>query len=384
MGRGGEWGRGLRDGATGQSPPAPWLPFGKGRADRGVSGAGGRLDRRPGLKRGVRWAVALLLAGIAAWLSVRQVEWAAVGQALARADGRLLAVALATVLFTTAAKAARWLVLLRGSQARIGAGRALRVLLIGQMGNSFLPARLGDVGRAVLAGRETRGGTAAALGTIVVEKALDGLMGLGVVGGLALWTPLPGWVRRPALGLGAVTAGLLVVLLLAATRRGWATARSRRLLRWLPAGVRAQVGRAVAGLALGLGSLRRPGAALAALALSGAVWGLAALTNVVTLAALGIEAPGWSPWLVLVAGYAVNLLPTLPAQVGVFEYACIVALAAAGVGPEAGLALGLVLHVVVYGPPAVLGPVSMAMEGVGWKGLRKARARQQEYDGLAA
>jgi uncharacterized protein (TIRG00374 family) len=340
------------------------------------------LDRRPGLGRGVRWGLALVLAGIAAWLSARQVRWAAVWVALAGSDGRLLAVALATVLATTVVKAARWQVLLRGCQARIGGGRVLRVLLIGQMGNSFLPARLGDVGRAVLTGRQTSGGTAAVLGTIVVEKALDGLMGLLVVGGLALCTPLPGWVRRPVLGLGVVTAGLLLVLVLAASRRQRAMVLLRHLFGWLPAGAQAQVGRAVAGLGLGLGVFRQPGRALAALALSGAVWSLAALTNVVTLAALGITAPGWSAWLVLVTGYVANFLPTLPAQVGVFEYACVLALAAAGVGPEPALAFGLVLHVLVYAPPAVLGPVSMAIEGLGWRGLKQAGARQREYDGL--
>ena len=54
----------------------------------------------------MRWGLALLLAGIAAWLSVRQIHWPELCAVLAQANLLLLGAALATVLVTTTAKAA--------------------------------------------------------------------------------------------------------------------------------------------------------------------------------------------------------------------------------------------------------------------------------------
>ncbi len=325
---------------------------------------------------------ALLLAGLAAWLSLRQVRWPVLRTTLGGVNLPLLALALVTVLATTGAKAIRWHLLLQAGGASVGGMRALRVLFIGQMGNSFLPARLGDVARAVLVGPQTQGGIPAAMGTVLAEKALDGVMGLLILLCLSLWTPLPGWLRLPMLGLAILTGGLLALLGLAAAQGRWAMPLFTTLTRPLPAPFRKRLRGWLAGLGRGLGLFRRPGYALPALACSAAVWGMAALTNIATWTAMGIKAPPWSTWLVLVTGYAANFLPAVPAQIGLFEYACILALTAAGVDREPALAFGLALHLLVYGPPAVFGPASMAVEGLRWKRIQAAQDGSLEGNGV--
>ena len=328
---------------------------------------------------GLRWGAALLLAGITAWLSVRQVDWTALQAALAHPKWLLLVLALGTVLATTVAKAARWRVLLRPCHAQVSEGRIVRVLFIGQMLNTLL-SRLGDVARAVLLGPQVTGNVPAVLGTVLVEKALDGTVGLLLLVSLALWTPLPVWLRGPMLALAALTGGLLLLLILAAARRKWAVRLFRRAITWLPPGIQDRAGRLLSDFGRGLGLLQQPANAMWALAWSALVWGLGASTNVVTLAALGIEAPAWGTWLVLVTGYVANFLPVVPAQVGVFEYACILALGVAGVNQEPALAFGLILHFLVFAPPAVLGSLSMAVEGLSWSGLKQARRKYLEQD----
>jgi uncharacterized protein (TIRG00374 family) len=260
----------------------------------------------------------------------------------------------------------------------------MRILLIGQMGNSFLPMRLGDVGRAVLLGPQATGGSTAVLGTIVVEKALDGVMGMVALVGLVVAVPLPAWIRQPMVALALVT-GVLLLLLVVTARRGermvWLF---RPLTRWLPASWRARIERLVPALASGFGLLRSGSATALALAVSAAIWGLAGLTNVTALAALGIDAPGWSVWLVLVTGYVATFLPTVPAQIGVFEYACVLALTSAGVSPEQALAFALILHLLVYGPPAILGPLSMGLEGLNWGVVESAHREASARSGFGA
>jgi uncharacterized protein (TIRG00374 family) len=337
-------------------------------------------DARNYLRAGTRWGLALLLAGLAGWLSMRQVHWAALRDALAQVDISLLALALGTVLATTTAKAGRWRILLRPCTNQIGGMRILRVLLIGQMGNSFLPARLGDVARAALLRSQASGGFLAVLGTILVEKALDGMVGLLILASLAMWTPLPPWLRGPVLGLTIVVGTLLILLVLVAAQQKRASELYWRSTRWLSKDTQARIGRMLAGFAIGLDLTKHPVSALLAVVWSVIVWGLAALTNVLLLAALGIDVPGWSTWLVLVTGYIANFLPTVPGQVGVFEYAAVLALTSVGIEPEPALAFALLLHLVVYAPPAALGPVSMAIEGSSWAELREARKKGLEQD----
>ena len=322
------------------------------------------------LRRYIRWAVALILAGLAVWLSVRQVRWPALLEVLRGARLALLGLALAAILATTAAKAGRWAILLRPCRPRSSFARLFRVLLIGQMANGFLP-RLGDVVRAVLFGPQSGGGAPAVFGTILVEKALDGALGLAVLLGLGLWMPLPAWLRRPLLGLSILTAGLLLLLFLAGRWRAWQV-----LIRRFPASLGRRLEPLVDALTLGMGLLRRPADAILALGLSALIWALSALTNVVVLQALDIQAPGWVAWLVVATGYAATFLPTVPAQIGIFEYAAVLSLEAGGVAPEPALAFALILHLLVQAPPAILGPLSMLAEGLDWGRLRAAR---QEY-----
>ena len=329
-----------------------------------------------------RWVLALLLAGLAAWLSMRQVHWPQLVAVLTGANLGLVTLALLAVLATTAVKAIRWHVLLPSASPQIPLIQVLRVLLIGQMANTFLP-RLGDVLRTILLGPRAMGGIPAVLGTILVEKALDGVMGLLVLTGLALWTPLPVWLRAPLLGLVGLTSVLLLMVAWASVDRSRVDPLWRRLALRLPLPVRRRVEQLAASFLLGLGLFRTPSRAFVALVLSGTVWVLAMLTNVVALSALGIKAPFWSAWLVVVAAYAATFLPTVPAQIGVFEYAAVLSLQAAEVAPEPALAFALVLHLLVQGPPAVLGPIAMAIEGLNWEKLRAAQRHRMEGDGVA-
>jgi uncharacterized protein (TIRG00374 family) len=341
---------------------------------RQVLSTGG--TRRKKWRRAFRWGIALLVAGVACWLSIRGIQWAAVQQILASSSIALLLVALGTVLVTTLAKVARWHVLLRPTGLEAGRMRLLRVLLIGQLANSFLPARLGDALRAVILGPTATGGALAVLGTIVVEKALDASVGLVLLLVLAFAAPLPAALRGPVLVLAAVTASGLAIMVLAAQRREPARNLFEWATQWMPKPARQRLEGWLAALAQGLSLLRSPADALQALFWSAVVWALAVLTNYAILAALDIAAPGWSAWLVLVTVYVANFLPAIPAQVGLFEYACVLALTAAGVEPEPALAFGLVLHVVVYALPAVLGTTSVAIEGIGWNSLRQGYGYQ--------
>lgn len=315
-----------------------------------------------------RRAIALFLAGAALWLSVRQVDRSSLIEVVAGARPGWILLALLAVIGTTGLKAVRWYVLLRRCHPRVSYVRFVRLLFIGQLANTLLP-RLGDVVRGVWLGPAVEGGVPAVLGSLIVEKALDALFGLAVLLGLILSTPLPAWLQRSLTGLSAMAGALLLVLFVVRASRVRLAAIAQRL----PAGAGQRFGRLVSDFLLGLDLLHVPGDAWLALLLSAAIWALAVVTNTLTMHALEIGAPAWTAWLVVVTVYAVTFLPTVPTQMGVFEYAAVLALQVGGVVSEPALIFALLLHLVVLAPPIVLGALSMAVEGIKWQGLRAAR-----------
>ena len=105
-------------------------------------------------------------------------------------------------------------------------------------------------------------------------------------------------------------------------------------------------------LADGLESIRQPGISARANLWTALTWGLGGLVNWLILRAFGIPSVPAALFLLaalMVGGAAVPA----PGRLGVFEGICVVSLALFGVPADRALAVGLVLHLVVMGPPLI-------------------------------
>jgi hypothetical protein len=67
---------------------------------------------------------------------------------------------------------------------------------------------------------------------------------------------------------------------------------------------------------------------------------------------------------------AVVPVPTLPGRMGLFHYLCVLSLSIFGVGREASMSYALILHVLVYAPMMVGGPLGMWAWGLRWRDMR--------------
>ena len=110
----------------------------------------------------------------------------------------LLVAAVAVEVVTFWAIAARWQCFFSPSRAP-SIGRLFEILNIAQLVNAVLPAQLGPLVRAYLAGQGESSGVAYALTTIVGEKVVEVLSLLLVaLAVLPLVSLSTGWVRPPA------------------------------------------------------------------------------------------------------------------------------------------------------------------------------------------
>ncbi|HOU12352.1 MAG TPA: lysylphosphatidylglycerol synthase transmembrane domain-containing protein [Anaerolineae bacterium] len=304
--------------------------------------------------RVLRWVLSLGVMIVSVWLLIRELDWAQVLSALRSADYTWVAVGVLAIVGTFFSRVWRWQALLWRSDLRFWPG--LTALLVGQVANLVLPMRGGDLVRAmwVRPGDNGAGGTGAseALGSVALEKVWD-LLALLLCGLLLLaLAPLPAWFSSSTWS----TAGILLVggLVL------WAGLRWQDVLfRWaalilarFPAGWDKALLPRLQRLAQGLNSLQSAQASGRVFLWTVVYWGCGALSNWAVMRAFGVNMPVAAVFLLaaLMVGNAV--VPT-PARLGVFEGLCVVALGLFDVPYDLALAIGLVLHLVVMGPPLV-------------------------------
>ncbi len=171
------------------------------------------------------------------------------------------------------------------------------------------------------------------------------------------------------MAVGLAPLALLIALLLAPVLvPAAAVSRSRRLGRLL-ANVRAALVRVRAGLHV----FRNPRQAAAATGLQLSAWGLQWLACWLLLMALGLDSKvGFgAAAAVLFAVNVTAVIPATPANVGVFQAACVAVLAGAYHVPSAdALAYGIVLQAVEVATAVIMGMPALVNEGLSWKDVR--------------
>lgn len=142
----------------------------------------------------------------------------------------------ALLAFVHVCRSWRWHYLLKPLDVHIGFGRLLAVSSVGFMAILVLPARLGEFVRPALIRRKGEISASAALGTVAVERIIDGLVVSLLVFTcfFALRGPTaPGWMMPTAYAALGVFAAAMIFLLFA-MRRPEATVRFSLKLTLLP------------------------------------------------------------------------------------------------------------------------------------------------------
>jgi hypothetical protein len=250
-------------------------------------------------------------------------------------------------------RAYRWSYLLLPVKA-IATGPLLRATLIGFMGNYLLPFRAGEVMRAVAVGQNQNISKTAALGSIVLERAFDGIaISLAPLLVLAA-VDLPSWVVRVNLAFLALY-GVGLAALAIATQNGWTEGWTT----WAAARLPTLLGRRVKTISTeflrGMKGINHTGALLPVVLLSFACWIVHGLYFFLILAALDIELSFWAA-LILQTIIAIGvILPAAPAYVGNFEYFTVLGLGLFGIAQEAAFAYALLAHICQFVPVTAVG-----------------------------
>lgn len=305
-----------------------------------------RLSGRS-LLRGL--APGLLISAVLIAILVAQVDVGESLRAIRRLELQPVLLAAALSILTMVLRPLRWRQMFSPA-CRPTFRASFAVLSIGNFANNLLPARGGDVLRCALIDRQpSLRGLTRALGTLGLEKVLDGLALLAVITASLLFIQPSPWLVRLAVA-GMILFGGAFGLLLALQR--W----PRRLRRWtlalllrfrLPGAAR-RADRMLRGLVQGLDAIASAPRLSWLFLLTALNWALEAGIIAALAAGLGFGLTLADSAVVgAVLGLAM-MIPAAPGFIGTYEFFAVATLALFGLGKAEALALALVLHAWVY------------------------------------
>jgi uncharacterized membrane protein YbhN (UPF0104 family) len=286
------------------------------------------------------------LGTLALWLAFRGVDVSALWVTLRAVNYLWVGAALLSVIATTLVVTARWRLLFYPDHHERGWLALLGGILVGQMLNLLIPARLGDVARVYLVGTDQELSKTRVAATVVVEKVADLVVYTVGAAYLLAVVAVPTWMRESSLSL--LITSLLGVSVIAVLSR-W----GRPLLAGLEGRSPQLPGRwlqrfwHLGHLGLdGLAALRSWRAILAVWGLSLLSWLLAATTNYLLFLAFGLSLPFTAAAFLLVVLQVGVAPPSLPGKLGVFHYLTLLSLSVFGVTRNTALSYALLLYVV--------------------------------------
>ena len=336
-----------------------------------------RLVRRGGLL-----IAALVLAGVLAFALTR-IDLARAATALVSASPGWLVLALALMMLSLLARAVSWRSVLRAAlpSSAIPWGAVIRATTIGVMASAVFPGRIGEPTRMLVLSRRLDGPRTRIFPIVagtVFSQTLINLVALAILAAVTFSSV--SLLQGHASALWAVLAlPAFVALFVFGAPLLLRIAQRSRSLRLRAAAT------AFAGLLRlaqrGLAVFARPRQGIPAVGFQLLAWALQWASCYMVILALGLEHHGHatpvSAAAVLLAVNVTAVLPATPSNVGVFQAACLVVLAAYGVGAGQALAYGIILQAVELATALTLGVPALLREGMTWQDIRGARASER-------
>ena len=305
-----------------------------------------------------RIGIALLVSLVALYLALREVNLQEVWVIISKTNWNFIVLALLSVIINNLLKSERWQILLSVPLRNIRFSKTFMVFMIGQMFNNLFPARSGELSRIILiGGKEFK--YSFVVGTLMVEKSLDIISyGLLIMTTFIL-IPIPEWLNETAFIFLIVSLLVMIALLIIIIYRHSLFKLLEKLVSWLSVNLQTRILSSVRTSMESIDVFYNRGQVFKLAFLTTIIWGTAIITNQFIFSALGLQLPITAALLVLVTLIIGISIPSLPGKIGIFEYSCVLALSVFGVNSSIAFSYGLLLHIIIFLPPVIIGLFSM-------------------------
>ena len=331
------------------------------------------------MRRSLQLFLGVAISVAAVWFSMRGVSVPEVWRALRHSNLLLFGAVMGLTLSSFLIRALRWRSFLSGVQ-RPTLDSLYSATMIGFMANNMLPFRLGEFVRAWALARREKCSATMVLATVVVERVVDMLALLAILGVTMLVHPIQAnskaaeFTQAGATSLIVVTVGLTVMLILLERTPGRARRVVHRLSTWLPERHRGHAVIALDHFVEGLGLFRDLPSLLWVFLLSFALFSCFAVALQLSMLAFGIHLPWYAGFTLLVISAFAIMAPAAPGYIGTMNLACVAGLALFGVtNRELANSFSWFYWAGQWLPVTVVGLFYLRHEGLSLRSLNQAQ-----------
>lgn len=319
-----------------------------------------------------RWhtvVIGLIISAIALFLAFRQANFGAIFDAIRTARYEYIVLGFVLVILTTIVRGWRWSIL---TQGRLTTTDATWLFNVGFLFNNILPAKLGEIVRAILAGRRPAMHFTSALSSIVVERLFDMVSVVVLFGIVLIGLDLPPWATSFGALMGAVSVVGIVVLAVAARYPERALSLGARILSWLPRIEYEQALKFLGPFVDGVRGVSDLKTFAAGMGLSIGAWLFSGVSTWVLMLAFWQGVPLIMGMAVVAAAGLGVAVPAAPASLGPFEAAIVGILTASDFDPDTSRSFALMIHFVNFVVTSGLGAIGLLREGMSFGELARA------------
>jgi uncharacterized protein (TIRG00374 family) len=270
-----------------------------------------------------------IIAGIAisvvfVFFAVSNVDYSQMAEVFARASYIWTIPMIISVILTMWIRALRWQKLMLPIK-KLSIKTLYSSVMIGFMANNLLPARIGEVVRAVSLSKKHQISRASVFATVVAERAFDSL-GLLVVFLITLiFVDYPERLRQAGLLILILSIAALVFLFLLRTKTDLAVRLICRPISMLSKVFSARVESLLRKFSVGLTILTDPRLIITVMLYSILLWFFSGISGYLIFAAFGLYPKIWAAFIILFVTALAVSLPSSPGYIGTYHGACIIA-----------------------------------------------------------
>ena len=304
------------------------------------------------------------------------VDWPRTLQSIADANRPLIALAVLLLVATFCIFALRWRQLIAVDDP-LPFRHVFNFLMIGYLANAVLPARPGDIIRAVLWRQSYHISFSIGVASVVLERLFDVLAVCMVGLSVSLVITLPAAVVWALYSFAAAAVGLIAVLMLLS----WRQTSVDRLLRYPKLSSHPWARFAIEWLrrfVQAINVVRSPTRLALSVALTCIGWAMLGLYLMIMIIAFRLPAPLAAALLVLVMTNLGAAIPSSPSSLGVYHVLAVLGLSVWHIDTSAAVAFAIGSHALVITLQILIGLVCAWFEGwriIGLKRLATERDR---------
>ncbi len=282
---------------------------------------------------------------------------------LKSAKYQLVLFAVIANLFTLVLRSWRWRYLLSPIK-QIKVISLLSIISIGAMTDMVFPARLGDLVRAYMIGRNEKLSKVAALATIVVERIID-ILAILLIAFIILFLvrfssldqSLPKGLKLGFYIIILMVACLVCLLFFIKLKTDQVIRVIKACLSFLPTRWLEKISNTIYSFAEGLQAINNYKQLIYNLFLTFFLWGFFAFSNFLILGSLAINLPFYAPFLILVFQIIGVSLPSSPGFIGTYHAAVIAGFTFFEISRELAVSVAIVMHASFFFPFITIGLV---------------------------